>query len=160
MTYHQAKGLEFKNVFMIAMEQGIFPNSNVTNEELEEERRICYVGITRAKEHLYLSSAINRYMFGHKEQHLRSCYIDEIGDSNLNQVGLVRNTMPKPIVKEEPKNEEVKVVNDLAIGDIVNHKIYGKGRVVEVKGKIASIAFPAPTGIKKMLKDHPSITKE
>ncbi len=160
MSYHQAKGLEFKVVFMMAMEQGIFPNANCYSEkELEEERRICYVGITRAMERLYLLSAHDRFMFGHKETHNRSIYIDEIGESNLDVVGLIRKAIPVEQSEPEVKEEPVQVTNDLHIGDVVNHKLFGDGRVVEVNGRIVSIAFAAPTGIKKMLKDHPSIRK-
>ena len=67
-TYHQAKGLEFKNVFLVAMEDGIFPSSNCTTQfELEEERRVCYVGITRAKDKLYITNAESRFIFGHTQ---------------------------------------------------------------------------------------------
>ena len=163
MTYHQAKGLEFKVVFMVAMEQGIFPNNNAfANKELEEERRICYVGITRAMEHLFITCAVNRYMFGHKEEHLESPYISEIGKENLDIAGTIRRTIPviQTPVEKAPVEKKVEIVeNDLKVGDIINHKLFGDGRVVEVKGKVVSIAFAAPVGIKKMLKDHPSIRK-
>ena len=164
MTYHQSKGLEFKVVFLVAMEEGIFPNMNAfSDKDREEERRICYVGITRAKEHLFLTSAKARYMFGHKEDHVPSEYISEIGLENLEIGGAIRRTIPvTPIktVEQTSKVEQPKLVeNDLAVGDVINHKLFGDGRVVEVKGKIVSIAFAAPVGIKKMLKDHPSIRK-
>jgi len=164
MTYHQAKGLEFKVVFMVAMEEGIFPNGNAYGDkEREEERRICYVGITRAKEHLFLTNARSRYMFGHKEDHFESSYISEIGLENLDLVGEIRRTIPvTPIqnnVQQTPVKKVETVENDLSVGDIINHKLFGDGRVVEVKGKIVSIAFAQPIGIKKMLKDHPSIRK-
>jgi DNA helicase-2/ATP-dependent DNA helicase PcrA len=160
MTYHQAKGLEFKVVFMMAMEEGIFPNQMAIFENsLDEERRICYVGITRAKERLYITNAINRYVFGHQEQHLESRFISEIGHDNLERVGLVKRTIPTQTPVKQTEEPKKVVTNDLAVGDVVSHKLFGEGRVVEVKDKIVSIAFAAPVGIKKMLKDHPSISK-
>ena len=160
MTYHQAKGLEFKVVFMMAMEEGIFPNQMAMFENsLDEERRICYVGITRAKERLYITNAINRYVFGHQEQHLESRFISEIGHDNLERVGLVKRTIPTQTPVKQTEEPKKVVTNDLAVGDVVSHKLFGEGRVVEVKDKIVSIAFAAPVGIKKMLKDHPSISK-
>jgi len=160
MTYHQAKGLEFKVVFMMAMEEGIFPNQMAMFENsLDEERRICYVGITRAKERLYITNAINRYVFGHQEQHLESRFISEIGHDNLERVGLIKRTIPTQTPVKQTEEPKKVVTNDLAVGDVVSHKLFGEGRVVEVKDKIVSIAFAAPVGIKKMLKDHPSISK-
>lgn len=161
MTYHQAKGLEFPVVFMIALEEGIFPNQNVSEElnELEEERRICYVGITRAKERLYLTYSKDRFLFGHRETHLVSRFVREMGYENLERDGVIKTTIPTSVSKPVEEKKEEKVVNDLSIGDVIMHKLYGEGRVVEVKGNIVSIAFKAPTGIKKLLKDHPSITK-
>lgn len=160
MTYHQAKGLEFKVVFMMAMEEGIFPNQMAMFENsLDEERRICYVGITRAKERLYITNAINRYVFGHQEQHLESRFISEIGHDNLERVGLIKRTIPTQVPVKQTEEPKKVVTNDLAVGDVVSHKLFGEGRVVEVKDKIVSIAFAAPVGIKKMLKNHPSISK-
>lgn len=159
MTYHQAKGLEFKVVFMIALEEGIFPNANVIDEgEIEEERRICYVGITRAKERLYLTYSQNRFLFGHKEMHQISRFIREMGFENLERDGIIKNTIPLAKQAPEPVKAEP-IVNDLAVGDNIEHTSYGVGRVVEIKGKIATVAFPLPTGIKKLMKDHPSIKK-
>jgi len=162
MTYHQAKGLEFKVVFMIAMEEGIFPNQNAFGGdiEIEEERRICYVGITRARERLYLTNAIQRYVFGHQESHSPSRFINEIGNDNLERVGLVKRTIPVQTPVKQSVEEKKPVTNDLNVGDVVTHKLFGDGRVVEVKGRTVSIAFKAPVGIKKLLKDHPSISKK
>ena len=80
MSFHQAKGLEFKVVFMVAMEEGIFPSGNTFSpSDLEEERRICYVGITRAEDRLYLTSCKNRLMYGHYESNPPSRFIREMG---------------------------------------------------------------------------------
>ena len=160
MTYHQAKGLEFKIVFMMAMEENIFPNQLALSENsIDEERRICYVGITRARERLYITNSLTRYVFGHQESHLESRFVSEIGHDNLERVGLVKRTIPVQSAAKQTEDVKKVVSNDLAIGDVVSHKLFGEGRVVEVKDKIVSIAFASPVGIKKMLKDHPSISK-
>ncbi len=87
MTLHSAKGLEFKNVFLIGMEESVFPNSRAFGdaEELEEERRLCYVGITRAKERLYLSAAKQRTLFGQTRYNMPSRFLDEIPDDLLDK---------------------------------------------------------------------------
>lgn len=156
-TYHQAKGLEFKVVFMVAMEEGIFPSQNiVTAKELEEERRICYVGITRAKERLYLSYAENRFLFGRQTHQLPSTYLFEMG---------VAKKMPKEKIKVEHFNVPNEITKkyqekvDYALGDKVSHKVFGDGLVVEVSGRTMKVAFKAPYGIKTLLVDHPAIKK-
>ena len=99
MTYHQAKGLEFKVVFMVAMEEGIFPNNNCqTEEDLEEERRICYVGITRAQERLYITAAKSRNVFGSTSNMVVSRFIDT--ESELLKVESKKSSKPKEIIKE------------------------------------------------------------
>ena len=170
-TFHQAKGLEFDTVFMVAMEEEIFPGINISsNEDLEEERRICYVGITRAKNELYLTNAENRMRFGKTEYMVPSRFISEM-DSKLYEN--LRGSKPKPRVnlgtsttfasftykKEEKKKEEV--VSDISykIGDKINHKAFGDGLVVQVSGSTITVAFKAPYGVKVLNGNHPSIRK-
>ena len=170
-TFHQAKGLEFDTVFMVAMEEEIFPGINISsNEDLEEERRICYVGITRAKNELYLTNAENRMRFGKTEYMVPSRFISEM-DSKLYEN--LRGSKPKPRVnlgesttfasftykKEEKKKEEV--VSDISykIGDKINHKAFGDGLVVQVSGSLITVAFKAPYGVKVLNGNHPSIRK-
>ena len=143
-TYHQIKGLEFKVVFMIAMEEGLFPNPMrfESEAELEEERRVAYVGITRAKERLYVSSAKQRYRYGH---------VEFLGESRF-----IRDMAP-PIKKEV--SEAHKDVGLLKAGDRVSHQMFGDGVVVQVKEKVATIAFKMPHGIKQVMEDHPSLRK-
>ncbi len=152
-TYHQVKGLEFKDVFMVAMENGVFPSSNITTqEELEEERRICYVGITRAKNKLYISNADSRLLFGKDSYMSPSIFIKEMEEE------LINNKFKK--LKNETKEEPI-INNDIIFkaGDKINHKLFGDGIIVAVNGSVLTIAFSVEVGIKKLLSTHPSIRK-
>lgn len=158
MTIHSAKGLEFNVVFLIGMEDGIFPHQNSFYEKdgLEEERRLCYVGITRAKERLYISNAKRRILYGKDVINPVSRFIKEI-DSNLLEV------MNENMFEEEKINvEEFYKSNDDIIfkeGDVIMHNIYGRGIIVEIKGDFLTVAFAKNFGIKKLMKNHKSITK-
>lgn len=157
MSFHQAKGLEFRVVFMVAMEEGIFPSINALGPaELEEERRICYVGITRAEERLYLSAAKVRLMYGHEEYHMPSRFIREME--------LVHTPKPKPASIYQSKKETPKKAIEapgvtFSVGDKINHKSFGDGLVVGLEGKFIKVAFKAPIGIKVLLASHPAIVK-
>ncbi len=156
MTMHAAKGLEFKVVFLIGMEEGIMPHSMSLNEEsnLEEERRLCYVGITRAKERLYITNAKRRMLFGNTNMNPPSRFIAEI-DSNL-------------IEKEESKTEN-KVLNktnfyegdriDYKHGEIVMHASFGKGVVVDNDERFVTVAFDKRFGIKKFLNNYQGLRR-
>ena len=157
MTLHSAKGLEFEVVFIVGMEDGIFPHQNSFCEEggLEEERRLCYVGITRAKEKLYISNAKRRILYGKDVMNPPSRFIKEIEDELLD----IDND--KMLPEEHIKKEELYTKEDVdfAIGDVLMHLIYGRGVVVEVKGDFITVAFAKNFGIKKLMKNHKSITK-
>lgn len=156
MTMHAAKGLEFKVVFLIGMEEGIMPHSMSLNEagELEEERRLCYVGITRAKERLYITNAKRRMLFGNTNMNPPSRFIAEI-DGNL-------------IEKEESK-PETKVFNktnfyegeriDYKHGEIVMHASFGKGVVVDNDERFVTVAFDKRFGIKKFLNNYQGLRR-
>ena len=166
-TYHQAKGLEFKNVFMVAMEEGIFPsNYHHDDLDLEEERRICYVGITRAKRKLYLTCAQSRFLFGSESYMQPSRYINEMGKELFKNISKkyqgFEYSQPKTtlkIVEEEKKEVKETISINFKIGDKINHKIFGDGLVVGVDGDVINVAFKMPTGIKKLKGNHPSIIK-
>ncbi|PKK96217.1 MAG: hypothetical protein CVV58_07515, partial [Tenericutes bacterium HGW-Tenericutes-3] len=145
-TYHQVKGLEFRVVFMVVVEENIFPSdrSLMNPSELEEERRIAYVGITRAKERLYMSYADQRMVYGSMRYSYPSRFINES-----------RVEMEKGQVVYDQKSSS----NLLKMGDHVNHQVFGLGVVVRVDGDIATIAFGMPHGVKKILESHPSLTK-
>lgn len=149
-TVHQVKGLEFKVVFIVAMEEGIFPNERSYNSrsEIEEDRRVFYVAITRAKERLYITHAAKRLLYGKIGYPKGSMFLREI--RNIENPGRTKTDT----YKKQEKNNLV-----LNAGDIVNHDIFGKGVVVEIRENIATIAFSHEHGIKKLIKDHPSIKK-
>ena len=160
-TYHQAKGLEFKNVFMVATEEGIFPSSNSFSEaDIEEERRICYVGITRAKKRLFITHCDHRRLFGYDQEMWPSRFIDEMDKSLFEDNNPKRNIpISKPIpAKEAPKDLTKSDVN-LKVGDKINHKIFGDGIIVSKDGLSITVAFKQEFGIKKLKADHPSIRK-
>ena len=157
MTMHSAKGLEFEVVFLVGMEDGIFPHQNSFCEEggLEEERRLCYVGITRAKRKLYISNAKRRTLYGKDVMNAPSRFIKEI-DQDLLDIDNEKMLPEEHINKEELYSKEDV---DFQEGDVLMHIIYGRGVVIEVKGDFITVAFAKNFGIKKLLKNHKSITK-
>ncbi len=157
MTMHSVKGLEFDYVFVVGFEEGLFPhvNSMESNDELEEERRLCYVAITRAKKKLYLINARSRILYGKVSSNIPSRFVKEIGDDLLETVGKKEEVIFKnKIDKTNMYNDD----NDLHPGDIITHDKYGTGVVVSIDGVIASIAFKKD-GLKKLMKNHKSIKK-
>ena len=160
MTIHSAKGLEFKYVFVIGMEEGIFPHnrSMLSNDELEEERRLCYVAITRAKEKLWLVSAKRRVFFGIDSMNPISRFVKEISDDYLEK------EIPKDLFASNRNigyniNSNIDDSIEYKPGDKVEHITFGVGVVVSVEKTVLNIAFPHPTGIKTIMKGHKSIRK-
>ncbi|MGL4606115.1 MAG: DNA helicase PcrA [Eubacteriaceae bacterium] len=171
MTLHNAKGLEFPIVFIPGMEEGIFPHGRAMDspEDIEEERRICYVGITRAKEQLYISCAGERTLFGRRQLQSPSRFLREIPEETVIEnrqkyerkpeiEGLEskkktsfndRVNQSKSAFKKTPSNTISNVENNFGLTDKVRHKKFGIGTVVEVKKNMISVAFPG-VGIKKM----------
>ena len=165
-TYHQVKGLEFKAVFMVAFEEGIFPSVNVVNEaDIAEERRICYVGITRAKERLYITMASNRFLFGYSQPQVPSRFLREMNKSLFKNVsrGYKKydvNPTKKSSMTITGKSEiKDTIKTEYKVADKVNHKFFGDGIVVKVEGIKLTIAFPSPYGVKQIMADHPAIRK-
>ena len=162
MTVHSVKGLEFDDVFVIGMEEGIFPHYNAinegTNSAIEEERRLCYVAITRAKKKLWLLNAKKRMLFGNTQVNSPSRFMDEIDskyvDSEKRTTSLVGSV--KRLVKENMFNNDD---TDFNVGDMIHHTDYGNGIVTAVDKSIITVAFPHPFGIKKLMKKHKSISK-
>ena len=155
MTLHSAKGLEFNDVFLVGLEEGIFPHmrSMESESELEEERRLCYVGITRAKKHLYLLNTRHRTLFGKSSSNIPSRFIGEIS-SDLIESNIVENkTIKTGEMYESGRND------DLNAGDRVRHERYGDGVVVKIDGSLATIAFGFKDGIKQLAKNHKSLKK-
>ncbi len=155
MTLHSAKGLEFNNVFLVGMEEGIFPHSRCyeTPSEMEEERRLCYVGITRARKKLYLLNAKKRTLYGKTTMNMPSRFIDEISED------LVESNIQKTPQINVGNMYESGRNDDLNVGDRVNHEKYGAGVVVKIDGSLATIAFGHKDGIKQLMKNHKSLKK-
>lgn len=154
MTIHAVKGLEYKYVFVIGMEENIFPHVNSCEEDggIEEERRLCYVAITRAKEKLYLVNALRRMLYGKTSVNMPSRFINEIDKD------LIDAPEKKMVNMKFNKKEAFNDDNGLKTGDNVIHDIYGPGVVVNVDKSIVTIAFKGQ-GIKKLMKNHKSIKK-
>ena len=149
MTIHSAKGLEFNNVFIVGLEESIFPhfNSFESNDSLEEERRLCYVAITRAKKRLWLVNALSRTIYGNKVSNKESRFIKEIDSKYFNI-----------------KTSNVKVNNvddsiEYKVGEHIYFDTYGEGVIVGIKDKILTVAFKHPYGIKMLIKGHKKIRK-
>lgn len=134
MTIHAAKGLEFPVVFMVGMEEGIFPHSRIYEagpSELEEERRLCYVGMTRAREELHLSYAQSRLQFGQRGYNPVSRFIADMGDQLAE--------IDEPSVHPEPDYYSDELPLD--IGDRVRTAAFGKGEIVDIDGLAVTISF-------------------
>ncbi|HET7320403.1 MAG TPA: UvrD-helicase domain-containing protein [Candidatus Saccharimonadales bacterium] len=152
MTLHAAKGLEFPVVFMAGMEETIFPHSRALYDqsEMEEERRLCYVGMTRAKEELYMVYATSRLLYGGVQHNPPSRFLSEI-DSEFQAVadnatfGSGYDTQPSfgatNDMAAKSDDNELRYVPDLNEGDGVRHKLFGMGTVLEVEGDTATIYF-------------------
>ncbi|ARF13843.1 MULTISPECIES: DNA helicase PcrA [Sporosarcina] len=177
MTMHAAKGLEFPVVFVLGMEENIFPHIRALAdpEEMEEERRLAYVAITRAEQRLYLTSAGHRMLFGKSNFNQPSRFLNEISDeltellADGNGMSVPFAQAPKaktkrPAVKRPAYNESGGEKMQWKPGDKASHKIWGTGTVVSVKGKAddmeLDIAFPNPVGIKRLLAKFAPIEKE
>ncbi len=138
MTLHAAKGLEFPVVFMVGLEEGILPHSRVFESdpsELEEERRLCYVGMTRAREELHISYAYSRLQFGNRSYNPPSRFITDMG----NQVAM---TTPEPTLMGY-KEEEPFYSDDIGfeVGDRVRSAAFGDGEIIDMEGMAVTIAF-------------------
>ena len=161
MTVHSVKGLEFDRVFVVGMEEGIFPhmNSLMETSEIEEERRLCYVAITRAKEELHLINARRRTLFGKEQANPVSRFISEIGkeliETNVKEEELPQKEQERIVHSDMFREEEV----DFQVGDFVYHESFGTGKVVEVTNTLVSVAFKHPHGIKKLMKNHKKLSK-
>lgn len=145
MTLHAAKGLEFPCVFMIGMEESIFPHSRALYDasEMEEERRLCYVGMTRAREELYLLTASSRLIFGQRMYNTPSRFLSEIDATDVAPATEFQTSFP-----DEPQyvpDDDM----ELEIGDKVRHQLFGVGTVVGIDGMTLAIAFQGK-GIKKL----------
>src|SRR5699024_6370796 len=178
MTLHAAKGLEFPVIFLVGMEENVFPHSRsmFDDEEMEEERRLAYVGITRAEQELYLTHAKMRTLYGRTNMNPNSLFINEIPEELVDGIEQARVMMYGSSEKtadrsSQPKRRAGRMQQTTSAesqtwspGDKAEHKKWGVGTVVKVQGEGESmeldIAFPAPTGIKRLLAKFAPITKQ
>ncbi|MFD1850755.1 DNA helicase PcrA [Oceanobacillus bengalensis] len=181
MTLHAAKGLEFPIVFLIGLEENVFPHSrSMTDEnEMEEERRLAYVGITRAEKELYLTHAKMRTLYGRTNMNPISRFINEIPEDLIDGIEQAKEIMfgtPTPTFKAKDRPALVKRKAERmqkttgaeseawGPGDKALHKKWGVGTVVKVTGEgekmEIDVAFPAPVGIKRLLAQFAPITKQ
>ena len=177
MTMHSAKGLEFPNVFIVGAEEGLFPGARCIGdpEEMEEERRLCYVALTRAKEHLYLTCARQRMIFGRTTMNLPSRFVEEIPPEHLDRAGFdphrqgarqeerrgARSAAQKrpprwetvPHAPAPPKAPEKKSPA-FVLGDRVVHTAFGRGEITKMTpmggDALIEITFEGP-GVKRLM---------
>jgi DNA helicase-2/ATP-dependent DNA helicase PcrA len=161
MTLHAAKGLEFPVVFMIGMEESIFPHSRALYDatEMEEERRLCYVGMTRAREELYMTYATSRLLYGGVQHNLPSRFLSEIDSgfqSTAGSLGYESTWSPQASFSNsfasspnQAFSNEPRYVPEVNEGDAVRHKLFGQGTIVEKDGDMVTIYFKGK-GTKKL----------
>ena len=164
MTMHSAKGLEFNRVFLVGMEEGLFPHSRsiINPSEMEEERRLCYVGITRAKKKAYLFYTNYRNIYGSTQASIKSRFLEEI-DSNLIEEQIITESVEsgfyEDLTLEEDSLEVSLEVANLKDGDRVSHPDFGSGMVISREGDLVTIAFPK-LGLRKLSMKYAPLTKE
>lgn len=162
MTLHAAKGLEFPAVFMVGMEEGVFPHSRALYDqfEMEEERRLCYVGMTRAREELYMLYTVSRMLFGAVQHNPPSRFLSEVdpdfkpASSDAYGGAVTAQFSPQNLPEDNAAEAlvddgEPRYVPEVNEGDMVKHKVFGVGQIVEVQGDTATIYFKGK-GAKKL----------
>jgi DNA helicase II / ATP-dependent DNA helicase PcrA len=161
-TVHAAKGLEFPVVIVAGMEEGIFPHSRAAYDqtELEEERRLCYVAMTRAKERLYMTHATSRIFFGKLEYNLPSRFLGDFHATyQRSEAAPSAYSMFSDTQKiATPSHSEPRYVPELEPGDAIKHGLFGIGTVIEISGSFALVYFQNK-GNKKINLDFAPVEK-
>lgn len=158
MTIHSAKGLEFEAVIIAGVEEGLIPHTSFGfvassfEADLEEERRLFYVAITRAKKYLVMTSVKMRMLFGQRKEKEESSFVEEIDENLFERIGSKKKTNYQDMYYEDELIE-------YKVGDLIKHKDFGEGIIVGMDNNILTISFPYPFSIKKILKNHIGITK-
>ena len=159
MTVHSAKGLEFNNVFIIGLEEGVFPHtmSLCDNNEIEEERRLCYVAVTRAKQNLTILNTKRRLLYGQDSYNPPSRFIGEIDNEYLDKEEIKQNLNNN--YNKIFKSSNINKYEEYTPGEKVTHDKYGEGVIITVEPSILTIAFAHPHGLIKIVKGHKSLKK-
>jgi DNA helicase-2/ATP-dependent DNA helicase PcrA len=171
MTIHNAKGLEFPVVFLIGMEDGVFPHMrSIESGDIEEERRLCYVGVTRAKQKLYLTYARTRSLFGGTEWNLPSRFLDEVPEGLAEREHAPQRTFGRPggsmwsqaaAEQPNPTRRQPTPGASFAVGEDVVHARFGEGVVTGVEpGGVVIVRFAADGSEKKLMADYAPLKKK
>ena len=158
MTMHSAKGLEFKVVFLAGMEENIMPHTMSLQEKngIEEERRLCYVAITRAKERLYITNAKRRMLFGNMSMNPPSRFIGEIDPNLIDKEDSTLAKNSEIFTKEKFYSSEA---TNYKHGEIVYHLSFGRGVVIDCDDRFVTVAFDKRFGIKKFLSNYQGLRR-
>jgi DNA helicase-2/ATP-dependent DNA helicase PcrA len=161
MTLHNAKGLEFRAVYLIGMEEGIFPHSRSIEEQgIEEERRLCYVGMTRAQERLTLLHASSRMLYGGRNHNLPSRFFDEVPDKHVERERLRPASWSGYGAPRQSQVTPRDDVPSLATGDSVRHSTLGEGVVLRVEaGGLVTVRFADDGSERKLMLDYAPLEK-
>jgi DNA helicase-2/ATP-dependent DNA helicase PcrA len=158
MTLHNAKGLEFRAVYAIGMEEGIFPHIRALEEQgVEEERRLCYVGMTRAMERLTLTHTLSRSLFGRRTHNLASRFLDELpSEAERERLQPASWSGYRPAGGIEPRVE----VPSLSTGDSVRHASLGEGVVTAMEpGGVVTVRFASDGSERRLMVDYAPLEK-
>ncbi|HET6915274.1 MAG TPA: 3'-5' exonuclease, partial [Acidimicrobiales bacterium] len=161
MTLHNAKGLEFRAVYLIGMEEGIFPHSRSIEEQgIEEERRLCYVGMTRAQERLTLLHASSRMLYGGRNHNLPSRFLDELPDGHVERERLRPASWSGYGAPRRSQIAPQENVPDLGTGDSVRHSTLGEGVVVRIEpGGLVTVRFADDGSERKLVLEYAPLEK-
>jgi DNA helicase-2/ATP-dependent DNA helicase PcrA len=161
MTIHNAKGLEFRAVYLIGMEEGIFPHSRSIEEQgIEEERRLCYVGMTRAQERLTLLHASSRMLYGGRSHNLPSRFLDEVPERHVERERLRPASWSGYGAPRQSQIAPREDVPDLATGDSVRHSTLGEGVVTRIEaGGLVTVRFADDGSERKLMLDYAPLEK-
>ena len=161
MTLHNAKGLEFRAVFLVGMEEGIFPHSRSIEEQgIEEERRLCYVGLTRAKERLVLTHALGRTLWGARGYNLQSRFLDELPQAEVERERLRPSSWSGYRSTSAPAPEPRGEWPSLSTGDSVRHATLGEGVVTRIEpGGIVTVRFAGDGAERRLMLDYAKLER-
>ena len=155
MTIHAAKGLEFDYVFVVGMEENLFPHSNsmIDEKEMEEERRLAYVAITRAKKKLFLTHAIKRRYFGITQMNLVSRFVNDISKKYIDFESLNASSGFFSELREDTA-DSAWIITEFKVGDKVKHEYFGKGEVKYISDSTVEVDFGAIYGVKELMLEY------